>query len=146
MKIKLRAWNKQDNEMIDWLTMSQTAFNRNDYNLLYCVVSPLGTEIFDVMQFTGLIDKTGKEVFEGDIVKTDVNRKLFEVKFNNYSWQFDNSRITGKSWNKIGGTEILTFDKYVKLLKRAGANITVVGNIYQNPELIQGRIVESQNQ
>ena len=74
---------------------------------------------FILMQYTGLKDKNGKEIFEGDIVRK--NRKNGIIEWNN--------DIAGYVWrdSKVSVTA---------LLKNTYKNCKVIGNIYENPELI----------
>lgn len=80
-----------------------------------------------VGQFTGLTDKNGKKIFEGDIIKG---------KFSNYAiWADEAERafVYGKSYK--GGYKNLMSDY---LLKSSCPNgIEIIGNIHDNPELLE---------
>src|SRR3990167_652780 len=69
---------------------------------------------FELMQFTGLTDKNGKEIFEGDIVKgimyPDCSQIIFDGRFATFKAQ--------------SGTQLI----------RLGYECEVIGNIYENPE------------
>lgn len=67
-----------------------------------------------LMQYTGLKDKNGKEIYEGDIVQ--LAQFIIEVK-----WVNEFSRFTNK-------------DDYTGFFPK---NIEVIGNIYENPELLK---------
>lgn len=90
-----------------------------------------------VGQYTGLTDKNGKKIFEGDIVKcTDTNvgcTFTAVVLFGNpnceYNWGFQLMRVSGATAN----TDILLWVD----MEETGAFIEVIGNIYDNPELIE---------
>lgn len=91
-----------------------------------------------VGQFTGLTDKNGKKVFDGDILKfTDTNDDyewIGRVEFGNpnaeYNWGFQLVYIEGVKPN----TDILCwFD-----MEETGAFAEIIGNIYDNPELLGG--------
>jgi uncharacterized phage protein (TIGR01671 family) len=85
----------------------------------------------DIMQFTGLKDRNGKEVFEGDIVKTAT---LFHGKPSDVKW---NSII--KYNDNIGCFQIYyknINDYFVSAHIEFAYQIEVIGNIYENPELI----------
>ncbi|KKL84776.1 hypothetical protein LCGC14_1961420, partial [marine sediment metagenome] len=84
--------------------------------------TPLGMttkylEHFILMQFTGLKDKNGKEIFEGDILKYE-NRN-YEV-----SWMEDDGGFFAwlYGYSIQGGLFLWT---------------EVIGNIYENPELLK---------
>lgn len=76
-----------------------------------------------VGQFTGLYDKNGKEIYEGDIVKTDVSivRHKKNKKYRNFAIRYDAPRF----WN---GYDTLLMSEW---------RMEVIGNIYDNPELLK---------
>ena len=70
-----------------------------------------------VMQYIGIKDKNGKEVYEGDIVKTHFENKNFEVIKTFSGWGL-----------KINKSLTRYFDPREEL--------EIIGNIYENPELL----------
>lgn len=106
-EIKFRAWSLEHNTM--WHDIHKTTyfeqFLSNDKRI--------------VMQYTGLKDKNGKEIHEGDIVvdHSDVDDKR------RYQIIWENA-----------GFEMQT--KYLMRMLRIGDFLEVIGNIYENPELL----------
>jgi hypothetical protein len=70
----------------------------------------------NLMQFTGLKDKNGKEIYEGDIIDNEGARQKYEVQF--HKGCFCISR---------GGLGYHIFNE---------KEVEVIGNIYENPELL----------
>ena len=76
------------------------------------------------LQSTGLCDKNGKEIYEGDIVNcADTNPTILEVKFIEGGFCCTSSNI-------------LPFD-INSFYPSIGCRIEVIGNIYENPELLE---------
>ena len=84
-----------------------------------------------VGQFTGLRDKNGKEIYEGDIVKT----KEFGIEIPNGKVSFNSVGYDYFIINYIDGGFRLSNNHRCFLLCR-GNHLEVNGNIYDNPELI----------
>lgn len=97
------------------------------------LVSYLGFEHFLVIpetvgQYAGLTDKNGKKIFEGDIVRYDGEKHIVV---------FETRGETGYFGIKIDRLETWNF-----CLSVPAKSMEVIGNIYDNPELIGGRTNE----
>ncbi len=90
-----------------------------------------------LMQYTGLKDKNGKEIYEGDIFKSTKSDAVGQVKIGHYddvsSSQHD---IVGVYFEVIGSAPF-GFKKAVLTKKNAEIVIEVIGNIHENPELLK---------
>lgn len=73
-------------------------------------------------QFTGLYDRVGKEIYEGDILRVEGNKKTLTACFKDGGFEFP--------WND-GSDEI--FPNYW-----IENSVYVIGNVFDNPELLKG--------
>lgn len=85
-----------------------------------------------VGQFTGLTDKNGKKIFEGDIIGLECGEEYDIIEF--YSIIFMEGRFVGHrrlpDHNSIAIGEILVF------LKELSGRIEVIGNIHDDPDML----------
>lgn len=108
----------------------------NEYGDIGEISTPVIPET--VGQFTGLTDKNGVRIFEGDIVKCTDTINDFEfnsvVEFGNpngeYNWGYQLKFISGEESN----FDILCWVD----MEETGAYIEVIGNIHDSPELLEG--------
>ena len=83
-----------------------------------------------VGQYTGLTDKNGKKIFEGDIVSTDIKRPYLIVEFRDGCFMF-NCNDGGEDY----------YDIMLPICKEAHTEYEygeIIGNIHDNPELLKG--------
>lgn len=86
-------------------------------------------EEYTVGQFTGLIDRNDKKIFEGDIVKTKYGRLCIVVWFSSTAYIGWDLKPVDTIENCIHTKAPDAYDVFEK------DNLEVVGNIYDNPEL-----------
>ena len=157
--IKFRAWDKRLRLMSDVSVIEYDRFNPTTPiyirgKLISHIDESLTNKVYQeyqtgsstreeilvgdviIMQFTGFHDKTGKEIYEGDIV--EVQGQSTTPKRNLYTIVFDNGAFIGQS---IKEYEVQGKGKrWLKLLLWNDCDMltaNILGNIYESPHLTQ---------
>lgn len=106
-EIKFRAWDKQNEELyIPYFT---------EFNDMNDEISNIQDDGIELMQYTGLKDKNGVEIYEGDIVCNEgFKEKVYWDEF--YGWVVSDETM---------------------LCEVNFARIQVIGNIYEHADLLE---------
>lgn len=115
--IKFRVWNGEQMVSPDYIDRKGTAWWKEH---------SIPTTSDDIMQFSGLLDKNGKEIYEGDIIKyyqpysktTHTHLVKWDEKFAGFGL-FEN----GNEWCKESD--------WVKI-----QDIEIIGNAFETPEIL----------
>jgi uncharacterized phage protein (TIGR01671 family) len=144
-EIKFRAWNTQSKMMVDLKSITPMALDEKlEIDGLFIPF----TETLKLMQYAGLKDKNGKEIYEGDIVKFNNNDiDLSQICFGEfpvYDMETEEVTDTAHGWyakviftDGLSRLEPFCYDRVINTQWIGTLDIEVIGNIYENPELLE---------
>lgn len=121
-ELKFRVWSDADQEYMKGIQAV--------YGCQTPVYNDEGDR-FDIEQYTGLKDKNGKEIYEGDIIRNieevaPNKSKTYQVFYKVDFAVFDVAPVDGKIDILSGGFNFASMTHY-----------EVIGNIHENPELLE---------
>nr|DAX65342.1 MAG TPA: YopX protein [Caudoviricetes sp.] len=122
---RYRAWLKKDKEMIN---VDEIHFNNGELDYIGDAITWMcQNNDFVLMQSTGLFDKNGKEIFEGDILGTKDGLLNGVVEFNIDLGMWTNS--------------LIRYNNFERLCSIANSR-EIIGNIWEDGELLDGENTE----
>lgn len=126
---RFRAWLKKEQKMdndvdhISWLE-----------DELYCIGDGItymvSAEDLELMQSTGLVDRDGKEIFEGDILCDEGIEQESEFVYVTVSYR-EGMWVCDQITDELCG--------YGGALNEFNNDYSIIGNIYENPELLEDK-------
>lgn len=144
MKPKFRAWDKRFSEFVEDFFVSEDGkiYKKTKDTSYGIAISRETSDKIILMQSTGLFDKNGKEIFEGDVLEIQDIKMI--VRFGSYNYI-----ETSKSGNHTLGIMCDGLGFYVECLNVAAPDKIspfepetlkageIIGNIYENKDILE---------
>lgn len=124
-------WDKS-HKPEEQISVKEYMANLDEVKISLCgqVTRLINIDVLNIMQFTGLNDRTGKAIYEGDILAiNNISNIKYEVRFGNYEPYGSNERQQG----------FYLYDDSDSSTIPLTENYKILGNIYENPELLGER-------
>ena len=124
--LEFRAWDNKIKQFHFW------SFEKHDVNNIFWDISKY-SEIEKPQQFTGLLDKNGVKIFEGDIVKIDTTEEVVKIIYGGH-WGCASFGYGGKRKDREDWESEYTWDGINK--EACEKYFELIGNVFQNKELL----------
>lgn len=119
-EIKFRCWN--NNQMLYW--------DFDSAHEIFIQLNSFPIPFQPLMQYIGLKDKNGKEIYEGDIVNIEISKNIFEIfKIEYRAPEFiltDNNNFYRDRPERLQGYNGFTL-----------GSCEVLGNVYENQDILE---------
>jgi uncharacterized phage protein (TIGR01671 family) len=129
-EIKFRAWDEANKKYIEWHDFSIVFDSDSLYELLCGNIKN-----FILEQFTGLRDKNGREIYEGDVITSAISRAHQEELGCSITGVVNYEPCLGS----YDITSIFDDEDFCKFSEIDEFNIFVIGNIHEKPELLESK-------
>ena len=118
---KFRVWDKNNKKMLDWKELDLTKELGEDEITIFEPTGQFAQPMYfyETMQSTGLKDNDGIEFYEKDIVRNIDSEELGVVEYDEGQFRVSYNGVSEQLWE---------IDK----------DLQIIGNIYENPELLEG--------
>lgn len=110
-ELKFRVWSEEDKQYRSDIRVSDLVI---DIDGAPSTIYSAEGDRFDIEQYTGLKDKSGEEIYEGDIVRVS------------YGYNYEVRQFRTGAW-RIGRDDLYTW----------ADSSEVIGNIHESPELLE---------
>ena len=143
--IKFRAWDLDEKKWIPFDAIFFTEKGAMELiqfrggKTIHLLIYGIGTgelqgspaQNIELMQFTGLLDKNGKEIYEGDILELKGKTKdwVAKVYWDHCEWDFESIRTFIDP--------ILKDRNFWLPFRTTAEDMEVIGNVWENPELLE---------
>lgn len=116
-EMRYRVWDNENKSYNDPYSYAYYALTQNGRLDFYCHgdrMDEADPDVYFIEQYTGLTDKNGEEIYEGDIVRVS------------YGYNYEVRQFRTGAW-RIGRDDLCVW----------ADSSEVIGNIHENPELLE---------
>ena len=126
-EINYRAWDKKKQMWTNWKCYDNMFYFMDKYTGVWIRDDEL--ERFVLLQYTGLKDKNGTEIYEGDIGRWYIAKGNEFIPFE-VLWIEEEARFMGRYKDEYGNYRFIS-------LINSDKGLEIIGNICENPELLE---------
>lgn len=149
--IKFKAWNEYRKIMSDYVSAIQNGDTQGTPSSVNVIVNrknetwDIDNDDVKLLQFTGLKDMNGKGIYEGDILRLSYQKPKTYIYKDKYDLKPkitmpETVVKTAKVTQDAGSFGVIIYKVVFTTLRdieKGQQNIEVIGNVYENPELLE---------